>query len=348
MNSSQSKSRRSDLAAAVVVAALMLAASPGITNSVASAAGKALDVEIPFDIKPLKAAGITAPYFLTAKDGKMIVSDQAGGVFAVTFDGKATPLADKAKLKSPAGVAVAPAGFGAYTGQVFVLNSAGGDKAPCEVDRIDGSGAVSTFAKLPDAAGAPATCRGLEFGPAGSPYAGKLYAATSANSTLYSIDASGKAAVLGTYKDPVPFELTTIGFAPASDPKAPGQMLVGMRASLGSTAKVGRIAVIGPDGKAKDPYLVGFTRPSGFGKSPENFGTYGDEFFIADAGRYFSENNGARDGLVLRVDKGFPRTYASGLMDPTDLKFIGNKMVICDPAEKGKGAGAILIISSMM
>ncbi len=35
-------------------------------------------------------------------------------------------------------------------------------------------------------------------------------------------------------------------------------------------------------------------------------------------------------------------------MDPTDLKFIGNKAVICDPAEKGKGQGAIVIISSLL
>ena len=30
------------------------------------------------------------------------------------------------------------------------------------------------------------------------------------------------------------------------------------------------------------------------------------------------------------------------------MKFIGSKAVICDPAEKGKGQGAIVIISSLL
>jgi hypothetical protein len=270
-------------------------------------------------------------------------------VFSVTLAGKATALADKSKIKNPAGVAIGPDGFGSYAGQVFVLASTGDDKAPCEVERIDKSGAVSSFAKLPDAGAAASGCRDLEFGAAGTPFAGKLYAATTGNSTIYSIDPSGKASVFGTYDKPVAFELTTIRFAPASDPKAPNLMLVGMRAKMGGASKVGRIGIVMADGKMKDDvYLVGFIRPSGFGFSPSSFGSYGDELFIADTGKFVGENNGDRDGVVYRVDKGIARPFASGLMDPTDLKFFGNKIVICDPAEKGKGQGAIVVISSLL
>ena len=95
----------------------------------------------------------------------MVVSDQAGGVYSVTFAGKATALADKTKIKNPAGVAIGPAGFGSYEGSVFVLAAAGGIKGVCEVERIDKSGAVSTFVKLPDAAATE--CRDLEFGATG-------------------------------------------------------------------------------------------------------------------------------------------------------------------------------------
>ena len=348
MNFSKRKSDLSVLATAFSVILLAIGTLPGVTNSIARAAGKGLDVEVPFEIKALKTPGLVAPYFVQDDHGAMVVSDQAGGVFSVTFAGKVTPLADKTKVKNPAGVAIGPTGFGSYAGNVFVLAAADA-KGPCEVERIDKSGAVSTFAKLPDA-GAPATeCRDLEFGAAGTPFAGKLYAVASGNATIYAIDASGKASAFGTYDKPVAFELTTITFPRASDSKAANTMLIGMRAKGANASKVGRIGMIGADGKLKDDvYLVGFIRPSGFAWSPSNFGSYADELMIADTGRLASENDNQRDGTVYRVEKGIARGFASGLMDPTDMKFIGAKAVICDPAEKGKGQGAIVIISSLL
>jgi hypothetical protein len=349
MNFWKRKSRLPLFATAAGAAILTIAASAGVTNSIARAAGKGLDVEVPYEIKALKSPGITAPYFLQDKAGSLVVSDQAGGVFNVTLAGKVTELAGKSKIKSPAGVAVGPAGFGSNEGNVFVLASSGDAKAPCEVELIDKSGGVSTFAKLPDAGGAASGCRDLEFGASGTPFAGKLYAATSDNSTIYTIDASGKAAVFGTYDKPLAFDLWSIRFAPASDPKAPGLMLVGMRPKVGGAAKVGRIGIVSADGKLKDDvYLVGFIRPSGFAWSPSGFGTYGDELMIADIGKLAAENNNDRDGEVYRVEKGIARPFASGLMDPTDMKFVGHKIVICDPAEKGAGQGAIVILSSLL
>jgi hypothetical protein len=347
MNFSKRKSNFSIFATAFCLGALAIAALPSLTNSIARASGAGLEVEVPFEIKALKTPGLVAPYFVQDNHGTMVVSDQAGGVYSVTFAGKATALADKTKIKNPAGVAIGPAGFGSNEGSVFVLGAPGGIKGACEVERIDKSGAVSTFAKLPDAAATE--CRDLEFGAAGSPFAGKLYAATSGNASIYAIDASGKATVFGVYNKPVPFELTTISFPPSSDSKAAGMMLIGMRAKGSFAAKVGRIGMIGADGKLKDDvYLVGFIRPSGFAWSPSTFGSYSDELMIADTGKFASENDNERDGTVYRVEKGIARGFASGLMDPTDMKFIGSKAVICDPAEKGKGQGAIVIISSML
>ncbi|MDO8434570.1 MAG: hypothetical protein Q7S58_19405 [Candidatus Binatus sp.] len=348
MNFLKSISRNPFLLAAAIAIAMLLAGLPIVRSPLANAAGKGLDVEVPYEINALKTPGITAPYYLQEKDDNILVSDQAGGIFSVTFGGKVTEVAGKAKIKSPAGLAVGPAGFGTYAGQIFVLASTGDDKAPCEVERIDKSGAVSSFAKLPDA-GAPASgCRDLEFGAAGGPFAGKLYAATSGNTSIYAIDSSGKATVFGTYDKPVQFDLTTIRFAPATDSKAANQMLIGMRATMAGASKVGRIAIVAPDGKMKDDvYLVGFIRPTGFAWSPSNFGSYGGDLFIADTGKLVAESDN-RDGGVYRVDKGLARPYAAGLMDPTDLKFFGKKIVICDPAEKGKGQGAIVIISSLL
>jgi len=350
MNSS---TRRSDLflIAAAGLAALILL-WPAASNSVARAAGKPkpIDVEIPYEAALLKTPAIAAPFFLNQAGGKIVVSDRAGGVYAVTLAGKVTELAAKSKVKHPGGVAGAPAGFGAYEGQIFVL-TADDEKGPCEVDRIDPSGAVTPFAKLPDAGpGKAADCRDLEFGPAATPFAGKLFAATSANSTIYAIDSSGQASAFGSYDKPLPMELTSIGFAPSNDPKAPNMMLVGMRPTNAGPVRAGRIAIVGPDGKMKDNiYLVGFMRATGFATSPSNFGSYPDTFFIADAGKLASENNAAPDGEIYRVYKDVPRTFAKLLVDPTCLKFIGNKMVLCDPAARGKaGDGAIVVFSSLL
>ena len=155
MNFSKRKSNFSVFATAFGFVVLTIAAFPGLTNSIARASGAGLEVEVPFEIKALKTPGLVAPYFIQDNHGTMVVSDQAGGVYSVTFAGKATALADKTKIKNPAGVAIGPAGFGSYEGSVFVLAAAGGIKGPCEVERIDKSGAVSTFRKTARRGGDP-------------------------------------------------------------------------------------------------------------------------------------------------------------------------------------------------
>src|SRR5882757_1598780 len=136
MNLLKNKSRDFFLTTAAFVIAVLFAGWPLFHTSLAIAAGKGLDVEVPYEINALKTPGLTAPYFLQEKDGNMIVSDQAGGVFSVTFGGKVTEIAGKAKLKYPAGVAIGASGFGSYTGDIFVLN-ASDEKGPCEVMRMD-------------------------------------------------------------------------------------------------------------------------------------------------------------------------------------------------------------------
>jgi hypothetical protein len=330
------------------VAAFALAAAISITAGIALAK-KGVDVEIPFDGSQLKTPQIKQPVYLQPVGGSsLIVSDAAGGVYSVTMSGATKTIADKTKVPHPGGLAEAPAGFGSYAGQVFVLNAPDGAKGSCEVDRIDKSGTVSVFAKLPDVgANKPTLCRDLEFAPAGA-YAGKLYAAVSSSSTIYAIDSSGKATAFGTFDKPLAFDLSAIAFAPSSDSKAPGKMLVGMRPRMTGAAKVGRISVVGPDGKMNsDPYLVGFINPTGFGTSPSGFGTYGDTFMIADMGKP-AESGGADDGSVYRVYKDVARPFVGNLADPNCMKFVGNKMVLADPSAKGVGSGAIVVISSML
>jgi hypothetical protein len=337
--------------AATVVAATVLASSGMFGGRIANAAaGKGLDVEIAYEIKALKITGATSPVYVQVDSGKLIFSDASGAVMSAPMGGgSATTLA---KVANPAGVAIAPAGFGSYAGQVFVA-SGSDEKTPCEVMRIGGASA-SSFAKLPDAGklnGGKATeCRDLEFGAAGSPFAGKLYAVANGNATIYEIDPSGKAKAFATFDGAPSYEIGSIAFSAANDPKAPNSMLAGMRPRMEMAAKVGRINVLGPDGQMKPEYLVGFINPTGWGYAPPGFGNYAENLFIVDAGRPAAKNEAERDGSVYRVDnKGVTRPYASGLVDPNCLRITRNSMVIADPSEQGKpGKGAIVVITSML
>jgi len=337
--------------AAMAAAAVVLASSGVFGARIANAAaGKGLDVEIAYEIKALKITGSTSPVYVQVDNGKLVFSDASGAVMSAPMEGgTATTLA---KVANPAGVAIGPAGFGSYAGQIFVA-SGSDEKTPCEVMRIGGSAATS-FAKLPDAGtlngGKAAECRDLEFGAAGSPFAGKLYAVSNGNATIYEIDSSGKAKAFATFDGKPAYEISSIAFSAANDPKAPNSMLAGMRPRMEVAAKVGRINAFGPDGKQKTEYSLGFVNPTGWGYAPAGFGSYAGNLMIVDAGRPAAKNAADRDGNVYRVDnKGVTRPFASGMVDPNCLRITNNALVIADPAEQGKpGKGAIVIISSML
>jgi len=331
---------------AAVISALMLASDARIAN----AQSKGLDVEIAYEIKALKISGATSPVYVQVQDDKLIFSDASGSVMSAPIGGGAGTVI--AKVAKPAGLAIAPAGFGSYAGQVFVAS--GSDAAsPCEVMRIGGASATS-FAKLPDAGkingGKASECRDLEFGLAGSPFAGKLYAVSNGNATIYQIDPSGTAKAFATFDGTPSFEISSINFTPANDPKAPNVMLAGVRPRNEIAAKVGRIDEFGPDGKEKTDYLVGFVNPTGWGYAPPGFGSYAGNMFIVDAGKPGAKNDAARDGNIYRVDnKGVTRGYATGLVDPNCLRITSNSLVIADPSEQGKpGKGAIVVVTSML
>jgi hypothetical protein len=352
MNSCTSKgNRRLRAAATALAAASILALATGPRGPLADARAAGPTAEVPYVVKALKITGAREPLYIQDEGhGKLVFSDAAGAVYSVPISGgRATRLA---KIKRPAGLAIAPSGFGSYAGQVFVL-SASGKGGGCAVERIDKSGRASAFAALPKAGkigkGEPTECRDLEFGPSAGPLAGKLYAVTNGNATVYEVGADGKARAFATLDQPIPFEIANLNFAPANDPKARGAMMLGMRPRAETAAKVGRIGMLGADGKlSANYYLVGFVNPTGWGYAPPTFGQYRNVFFIADAGRPADKSHDARDGQVLRLDKGVAREFGTGFVDPNCLRFVGNEMVVADPAANGRRGGAILVIKSML
>jgi len=190
MNWTRKNNRMKFSLAAMILAVVAL-------TSLVNAAGKGLDIEIAYEIKALKITGSTSPIYVQVQGDKLIFSDGSGAVMSAPMGGGTG--ATMAKVDKPAGVAIAPAGFGSYSGQVFVA-SGSDEKSPCQIMRIGGASA-SPFATLPDAGkvnGGKATeCRDLEFGT--GPFAGKLYAVANGNATIYQIDPSGKATAFATF-----------------------------------------------------------------------------------------------------------------------------------------------------
>ncbi len=119
-----------------LMAALILAALAPQARAQGEAKGYNCE-DFGFEMGPLKIKGLQAPVYAQGDGDKVVVSDSAAGaIMSVPLAGGAATLSGK--IKNPAGVAIAPDGFGSYAGQVFVLAPEGGDlKAPCAVDRVE-------------------------------------------------------------------------------------------------------------------------------------------------------------------------------------------------------------------
>src|SRR5271157_1668905 len=123
MNLRQRKSRWMGLLAGPAIIALVVLGSGPRARA---QGGKGYDTEFGFSFGPVKVKGLEAPDYAQGEGDKLVVSDlAAGGVFATTIGGGAAT--ESAKVKRPAGLAIAPAGFGSYAGQIFVLAPEGGD-----------------------------------------------------------------------------------------------------------------------------------------------------------------------------------------------------------------------------
>ncbi len=212
MNFSKRKSNFSILsvfAAELGVAALIVAALPGLTNSIARASGAGLEVEVPFEIKASEGARPRRAV-LSAGQPRHDGGVGSGGrslLGHVRGQGDARSRTRRRSRTRPESQLVRR-DSGRMRAAFSSSPRVGGIKGTVRGRTYRQIGRVSTFAKLPDAAATDMPRPGIRRGE--SPFAGKLYAAASGNASIYAIDSSGKASVFGTYNKPVPFELTTI------------------------------------------------------------------------------------------------------------------------------------------
>lgn len=272
-------------------------------------------------------------------DGKE-AGDKGSRLLAVDVKGTVSVLVDANKmLPISAGFDIAPAGFGAFAGQVFALSQPKvGDKGGQEnyvIQRIDPQDhfAVSVFCTLPGTGNEKAAGIGVDasFGPSGSPFAGKLYASTTLNETIYQITPDGKCVPFVTFDPKRHGGPIYLRFAPDGRSLLVSVVRGGIFAATG-----GAVLRVMPDGTVIDkPVVETSTIIGGLDFAPASFGPYAGQMFISDVGTYeipVPLGQALRaDGKVHRVTpEGELALVAGGFINPWCLRFVGNRLWVGD------------------
>jgi hypothetical protein len=274
-------------------------------------------------------------------------NEGGGGIYAITRDGTVTALVAVGKIPPPTAIDRAPQSFSPYAGQIFALAQPQkgwpGATANHIILRLDPSSwEPSRFAELPSAGSRNKGVAGagidMMFGPDGGPFAGRLFAITSLNNAIYEIRPSGDARPFVVMDTARPRQPVCLTFARVDGEE---RMIVttangnfSPRRQVPGFATVTQIAA---DGRVLPQYLVeNLDTPSGIAFAPTGFGSYGGHLFIADLGGIMPipaprDKAPPRNGRVLRIDaNGKAVPFASGFATPLGLRFIGQRMIVCD------------------
>ena len=272
-------------------------------------------------------------------DGKE-EEDKGSRLISIDKQGKVSVLVDADKMVPiSAGFDIAPDDFGKYGGQIFALSQPKvGDKGGLEnyvIQRIDPQNnyAVSIFCTLPGLNKKKVSGIGVDasFGPPGSPFAGKLYASTTLNETIYQITPDGKCSPFVTFNAKRHGGPLYLRFAPDGKSLLVTVVRGGIFAAAGSA-----VLRVMSDGKVADKPVV--EAPTLFGSldfAPEGFGPYAGQLFVVDVGHYeipVPLGQALRaDGKIHRVTpEGKLELVASGFINPWNLRFVGNTMWVAD------------------
>ena len=272
-------------------------------------------------------------------DGKE-EGDKGSRLLSVDSQGAVSVLVDANRmLPISAGFDIAPEGFGEFAGQVFALSQPKvGDQGGQQnyvIQRINPhqNFAVSVFCTLPDTGNQKVSGIGVDaaFGPVGSPFAGKLYATTTLNETLYQITPDGKCSPFVTFDPKRHGGPLYLRFAPDGQSLLVSVVRGGIFAATG-----GAVLRVTPDGKVEDKPLV--EAPTIIGSldfAPAGFGPYAGQLFVTEVGYYeipVPLGQALRaDGKVHRLTPdGTLALVASGFINPWCLRFVGNQLWVGD------------------
>jgi len=284
---------------------------------------------------------------LWVNDDGGVSGDRGGYVWAVEANGTVTTLVGPDRMMPSTGVDVAPAGFGAWGGQLLTLStrtvSRVGVRQSHIIERVPplGTDGSTTICSLPDAGsvGERVAGGGIEarFGPADSPFANRFFSIAIANNTIYQTTADGRCEPFATLAS-APWGLA---FTPDGS-----HMLVTVRRGAqglsGGTNVTSTIVSVGPDGTIDATPVVEHTNSTIFDVevAPLDFGDYGGEIFFTEwggTGGAESENEAPEwDGALYRVGAdGVVHLVASGFSNPAGIAFAGNAIWVADVNRDG-------------
>jgi hypothetical protein len=274
-------------------------------------------------------------------DGKAI-GDHGGRILSITPQGEISVVMDADQLLPILAFDEAPRGFGQFGGQLFSLaqptSGMKGAVVNHVIERIDLTAhKAEVFCTLPNAGkvgnGVPGYGADGHFGPDGSGFANTFYSTTILNDMIYQTRADGSCkpfADTSQFGAPVAITFTADGSAMLAATVPTDASL-----SAGSAPK-GAIIRITADGKIDPkPIVTRLIFPDGIVIAPPNFGKYGGQIFVADAGDYEmpvpQTQPLKRDGKVYRVTpQGELKLVASGFINPEGLRFVGTRLWVTD------------------
>jgi hypothetical protein len=273
-------------------------------------------------------------------DGRAI-GDHGSRILAITPEGKISVLMGTDKLLPVTGFDLAPQGFGNLGGQLFsIAQPTGGEKGALlnhVIQRIDlAAHTVSIVCTLPTAGTVAKGVAGYgvdaRFGPAGSGFANTFYSIAALNDMIYQTAADGTCKPFAdTSSFGSPFGLTFM-----RDGSAMLVTVAGGEVVSSNTEAKGVVVRITPDGRVDPkPVATGLIRGAGIDIAPAGFGDYAGQIFVTDMEDIQvpvpQTQALKRDGKVYRVTKeGELKLVASGFVNPSGLRFIGNHLWVSD------------------
>jgi hypothetical protein len=307
-----------------------------------------------FNARVLVAPGeLYDPLFMIPHDGKVWLTDDGGEedgtgsrIVAVDRQGKVSVIVGITTTVPLIGWGFAPPGFGKSAGQIVALSQAKtgfeGILVNHVIQRLDPPNHYqpTIICTLPTAGkvghGIPGTGADARFGPSGTPFGDRFFAATLLNDFIYQMNAAGECSTFadfGRYGGAGGIAFTPDGnrmLAAVTVPEHPEDPLSDMKHGAGL------ILSVSPDGKINEqPFAKGFDSPLGMDFAPEGFGSHGGELFVADTGEIQAPAPMTQplraDGKLYRVTKGGAiKLVASGFINPAGVRFVGHRLWVTD------------------
>ncbi len=299
------------------------------------------------------------PLFMIPRKGEVWLTDDGGEeegpagerdtgsrIVAVDPRGKVSVVVGADHTVPMIAAAFAPPGFGKYAGQLLVFSQARtgweGAFQSHIIQRLDPAESyrATTICTLPKAGtignGVPGLGADARFGPPGTPFADRFFAALLLNYFVYQLTANGACtpfADFSAYGAPAGIGFSLDGahmLVAVSVPNKAGEPASGNRPKGGMILRVSPSGAIDPK-----PFARGFHSPVGMALAPRGFGAYGGQLFVADSGAGEVPVPATRaldpDGVVYRVTPtGELAVVAAGMPSPVGLAFVDGKLWVTD------------------